>query len=342
MKSNQVRKILAAVLCVSLLGGCAEKSSGESSQESTQTVSESAPTEISAPTSEASSAPEESAPKGEPTFLIGLDGEAIYTGEITRLELESVEDKSITAETLTEDDLWVEIYCEGFTYVKEPAAPYYNTYKNPEMFGGTNGVAIFNGETPKNPNPWRRVNVGDEICGFKVKAAQAHFMTHDWDYSFPAKYYSNQDSFVELEGEATLEGFLQITAEAALYSGLGGQISFYPCESKLPAMPGNNVEDDSVGYKTDFSTKVVFNHGQIQIQGELDSLHLGKIDEIDCDLDGLRQGDVAYAKVTLGDIKLFCGGFGSATLQKVELLSDILAHDDDETAPAHQPAPVKD
>ncbi len=338
MKHNP--QILAAILGIALLGGCAAKSSPNS--DSSQTSSTSSAEEISAPNSEAPSAPEESAPKGEPTFLVGLDGEAIYTGEITRLELESVEDKSITAETLTEDDIYAEIYCEGFTYVKEPAAPYYNTYKNPEMFGGTNGVAIFNGETPKNPNPWRRVNVGDEICGFKVKAAQAHFMTHDFDYNFPAKYYSAADNFVELEGTAELEGFLQITAEAALYSGLGGQISFYPCESKLPAMPGHNVEDRNVGYETDFSTKVVFNHLDIGIKGELDSLYLGKIDEIDCDLDGLRQGDVAYARVTLGDITLSCGGYGSATVQKVELLSDILAHDDDETEPAHQPAPIKD
>ncbi|MDE6731780.1 MAG: hypothetical protein K2J77_02755 [Oscillospiraceae bacterium] len=327
MRSNP--KLLAAVLSVSLIGGCAAKSSGESSQ----TTSTSSRTEISAPTSEASSTPEESAPKGEPTFLIGLDGKAIYTGEITKLERT---DK--TAETLTEDDLYAEIYCEGFAYVKEPAAPYYNTYKNPELFADWE---FLGGETA-NSNPWRRVNVGDEICGFKVKAAQTHFMTHDWDYNFPAKYYSASENFVELEGTAELEGFLQITAEAALYPGTGGSVEFYPCESKLPAMPGVNVEDNNIGYETDFSTKVVFNHTQIQLQSELDSLYLGKINEIDCDLDGLAQGDVAYARVTLGDINLFCGGTGTATLQKVELLSDILDHDDDETDPAHQPAPIRD
>lgn len=316
MKSNI--KLLAAVLCVSLIGGCAAKSGGVSSE----------------PTSEAPSAPEESVPKGEPTFLIGLDGKAILTSEISRLE--GLEDTSKTAETLTEDDLYADIYCEGFTYVKEPAAPYYNNYKNPELFGEWE---FLGGETA-NTNPWRRVNVGDEICGFKVKAAQTHFMTHDWDYNFPAKYYSAGDSFVELEGTAELEGFLQITAEAKLYPGTGGQINFYPCESKLPAMPDYNVEDKNVGFETDFSTKVVYNHVQIQLQSELDSLYLGKIDEIDCDLDGLAQGDVAYARVTLGDINLFCGGNGSATLQKVELLSDILDHDDDETE-LRQPAPTR-
>ncbi len=323
MKSNLLYKVFAIILLIPLValifGGCADKS-GESSQTAPQTSSTSSTAEISSVISETPSAPEESAPKGEPTFLIGLDGKAIYTGEITKLERT---DK--TAETLTEDDLYAEIYCEGFTYVKEPAAPYYNSYKNPELFGEWE---FLGGETA-NTNPWRRVNVGDEICGFKVKAAQAHFMTHDWDYNFPAKYYSTGDNFVELEGTAELEGFLQITAEAALYPGTGGSVNFYPCESKLPAMPGSNVEDNNVGYKTDFSTKVVFNHTQIQFQSELDSFYLGKIDEIDCDLDGLRQGDVAYARVTLGDIELFCGGNGTATVQKVELLSDILDHDDD-------------
>lgn len=318
MKSNI--KLLAALLAVSMLGGCADKSSGERSQTNSSMTTASAPAVSSAPTSETPSTPEESVPKGEPTFLIGLDGKAIYTGEITKLEHT---DK--TAETLTEDDLYADIYCDGFTYAKLPLDAGYDNYHNPELFDGYK----FIGEAPENKNEWKRISVGDEICGFKVKAAQTLFYTHDWDYSFPAKYFSTQGSYVELDGTAELEGFLQITAEAALYSGLGGQISFYPCESKLPAMPGNYVEDKNVGYETDFSIKVVFDHTDIQIHGELDSLYLGKLGEIDCDLDGLAQGDVAYARVTLDNIKLFCGGGGTATVQKVELLSDILAHDDD-------------
>ena len=55
-------------------------------------------------------------------------------------------------------------------------------------------------------------------------------------------------------------------------------------------------------------------------------------------MDGLGVGDVAYARLTLGNIRCV-GRIAEATLENVELLSDILAHDKDVTE-KHQPAPV--
>lgn len=324
MKSNLPLKIFAIILLIPLIalifGGCAAKSSEESSQTDSSGTTASAPEVSSTPTSETPSAPEESAPTGEPTFLIGLDGKAILTSEITRLE-----NTDKTSETLTEDDLNADIFCDGFTYVKEPTGVCYNSYKNPELFEDY----AFIGEAPVNKNEWKRVNVGDEICGLKVKAAQTHFMTNDWGYKFPARYYNTQYNFCELEGTAVLVGFLQVTAEAKLYPGTGGQLEFNPCESKLPVMPSYSLNDVKVGFDVDICDRCVFNHTDISIFGEPDCFNLGKFDETDCDLDGLGKGDVAYARVTLDNIKLFCGGGGTATVQKVELLSDILAHDDD-------------
>ncbi|MDE6731779.1 MAG: hypothetical protein K2J77_02750 [Oscillospiraceae bacterium] len=326
MKHNP--KILAAVLCVSLIGGCAAKSGGESSQENSSTTTASVPTISSAPISEASSAPEES--KGEPTFLIGLDGKAILTGEITRLE-----NTEKTAETLTEDDLYADVYCEGFTYMKEPAAAYYSTYKNPELFDSYK----FIGEAEENKNEWRRVNVGDEICGLKVKAAQTHFMVHDWEeYKFPARYFRPDNSFCELEGTVELEGYLQVTAEAALYQGVGGKLYFYPCESKLPVTPPYNPVDDEIGFASRLGNGMVYDNVDIMMFTELDDIYLGEFADEDCDLDGLGKGDVAYARVTLDNIQLWSSR-GKATLREVKLLSDILAHNGDETE-LRQPAPT--
>lgn len=322
MKRNS--KLLAAVLAVSLLGGCAAKSN-ESSQTSSETVSESAPTAISSAAPEVSSTPE--APKGEPTFLIGLDGKAILTSEITRLE-----NTNKTAETLTEDDLYADVICEGFTYMKEPAAAYYSTYKNPEMFDSRE----FIGEAEENKNEWRRVNVGDEICGLMVKKAQTHFYTYN-DFSFPARFFVPTNSFCEFEGTVELEGYLHVTAESSLYQVVTGSVNFYPCESKLPVMP-NSPDDDEIGFVSRFRNGEVYDHPDIMMFTELNCISLGKLDETDCDLDGLGKGDVAYARVTLGDINLFCGGNGTATVQKVELLSDIIAHDDG--TEARQPAPT--
>lgn len=111
MRSNLLYKVFAIIFSIPLIvlifGGCSKKTGEDSSQ----TASTSSSSEISSVISEASSAPEESAPTGEPTFLIGLDGRAILTSEITKLE---ATDK--TAETLTEDDLYAEAYCDGFTY----------------------------------------------------------------------------------------------------------------------------------------------------------------------------------------------------------------------------------
>lgn len=85
-----------------------------SAHESSDSVSTPSSDNESAPQSSEENSPADSAPSepvGEPTFLIGLDGKAILTSEITRLE-----NTDKTAETLTEDDLWAETYCEGFPF----------------------------------------------------------------------------------------------------------------------------------------------------------------------------------------------------------------------------------
>lgn len=332
MKSNLLYKVFAIILLIPLIAlifaGCVPKSS-EQLSESSQTASEDA----SSASPEASSAPEESVPTGEPTFLIGMDGKAILTSEIKWLD-----NTDKTAETLTKDDLWAEAYCEGFTYLKEPAPAYYSTYKNPELFDEFK----FIGEAEENKNAWRRVNVGDEICGFKVAGAAAHFVVNDWEeYKFPERYFdASQYTFCMLEGTAELEGYLQVTSEAALYSGMGGKVYFYPCESKLPIMPPCNVEDNEIGFVSRLSNGVVFNNVDIMMFSELDCFSLGEIDKIGWDTVGLRKGDVAYARVKLDNISLSCGGGGTAWLLEVELLSDVLAHNDDETE-RREPAPTR-
>lgn len=327
MKSNI--KLLATVLCVSLIAGCTEGAGGESSQANSSTPTASVPAISSTPTSETPSAPEESKPVGEPTFLIGLDGKAILTSEITRLE-----NTDKTAETLTTDDLGAEVYCEGFTYVKEPSGVCYSMYKNPEMFENT-----FIGEAPENNNEWKRVNVGDEICGLKVKSATAFFEVKDWEErKFPGRYYSHMyNNRCEFDGTVELEGYLQVTSRSVQYTISSELLIFYPCESKLPLMPAYKVDNEK-GFQTVFQTHCVYDNLDILYVSECEDVTLGYFNDAPCDLDGLGVGDVAYARVTLGNITLLNSGF-DATLEKVELLSDILAHNEDITE-IHQPAPV--
>lgn len=333
MKSNLLLKIFAVILIIPLIalifGGCSGRSAegSESSGESSSALPESgvSSTPESSVSDTASAA--ESVPTGKPTFLIGMDGKAILTSEITRLEQT---DK--TAETLTKDDLYADVYCDGFTYVKEPLDIGYDTYNNPEMFNG----GEFIGEAPENKNEWKRVYVGDEICGLKVKSAVAHFVVNDW-YTFPESQYSSMFSHVDFEGSVEMEGFLQVTSRSVMYPDGGEIIWFYPIKNKLPIMPAVNADNEN-RYEKPFESHWVFDVSSLHYAGESVDGQLGKLNDAGCDMDGLGVGDVAYARVTIRDIGLGCGGF-SGTLEQVELLSDILVHVEDQME-VRQPAPT--
>ena len=273
-----------------------------------------------------------SIPSGEPTFLIGPDGKAILTSEITRLE-----NTDKTAETLTKDDLWADIYCDGFAYYKEPCGIGYDNYKNPEMFGKQQFGTFYIGEEPENTNEWKRVYVGDEIFGLKVKSATAHFAVNDWDdLKFPARYFYDNANGIELEGTIEVEGYLQVLNYITKYPTQGGLMFFYPAVIDLPLSPGaSGPKDEETGFTTRFGKNSVYDHiDEFMSAGEFGDIGLGYIADANCDMDGLGVGDIAYARVTLSNIKC-SSNRATATLEKVELISDILAHDDND--PGAQP-----
>ena len=260
--------------------------------------------------------------EGEPTFLIGPDGNAILTSEITRLE-----NTDKTAETLTKDDLFAHVYCDGFAYYKEPCGVGYDSYKNPELFDGYK----FLGEIPENKNEWKRVNVGDEIFGLKVKSATAHFFVNDFDnYTFPERYFSNNGNGIELEGTIEVEGFLQVNNHSAFYPNTSELMWFYPSSVNLPLTPYEFYVDEEKGFTTVFNVCGLYNLGsEFVCAGEFDYFNLGYYRDAGCNMDGIGTGDIVYARVTLSNISCYGDG-ATATLEKVELLSDILAHVDDE------------
>lgn len=336
MKKFTAVIILATFLSLSLCGCTGETGSPQSGAAfPSGNVSDNSPTESSdsAPVSseDSASSPAEvtpTEPAGEPTFLIGLDGKAILTSEITKLE-----NTDKTAETLTEDDLWAEVYCDGFAYYKEPSGVGYDNYNNPELFDGWN----FIGEVPENTNEWKRVNVGDEICGLKVKSAAANFMVNDWDeWKFPARYYSMENpGFLELEGSIEVEGFFQVNNRIAQYPDMSELMWFYPTNINLPLTPSYSVDEEK-GFETPFECHVVFNHiDEFFFAGEFGDIALGYFSDAECDMDGIGVGDIAYARITLGNIR--CSGVSiQAELENIERLSDILAHDEDDYTTGYQ------
>ncbi len=279
----------------------------------------------SAASSESSAA---AAPDGEPTFFIGLDGKAILTSEITRLE-----NTDKTAETITKEDLWADVYCDGFIYYKESTGIGFDMYNDPELFDGYK----FLGETPENKSEWKRAYVGDEICGLKVKSASTHFCVNDWEeYKFPERYLYSDGCIAELEGTITAEGFLQVNNNSIQYPDLNELMWFYPIKAKLPLLPSSSYIDDEKGYERPFDVRSVFNHlDDLHFYSEHNHINLGYLSDAVCDMKGIGAGDIAYVRATIS----FNGADG-ATLEEIEPLSDILAHDEDDTE-FHQPAPVR-
>ena len=256
-------------------------------------------------------------PSGEPTFLVGPDGKPIYTGEITRLE-----NTDKTAETLTEEDYDAMIYCDGFAYFIEPCGIGYDNYKNPELFDGT----VFIGEVPENKNEWKRAYVGDEIFGLKVRSAYSEFYIHNPDIPpYTGVHLSN--SVFEFEGTLEVEGFLCIDKK---YNDLDvNELMFlFAPTADIPLAPIYPYASDEEMYAARFEEHLVYDPGNKYLcVGEYYPIQLGRFADVSCDLDGIGLGDIAYVRVTLNNISII-ENIICATLDKVELLSDILAHDE--------------
>ncbi|MBD5130362.1 MAG: hypothetical protein HDT43_10660 [Ruminococcaceae bacterium] len=336
-----MKKITSAIIIAALLTtltACGDTGNSSSTtlptyntpSESSDNVTPSSSDNESTTQSSEESAPESAptVPRGEPTFLIGLDGKPILTSEIT-----SLENTDKTAETLTPEDDYALVYCEGFTYLKEPTGIAFNSYKNPELFDDCYLID----ESPENTNEWKRVNVGDEICGLTVSKAIAAFEVNTSYCSahFPEQYcipkaYDEQGnimSMCEFDGSITMEGFLTIN-QLDLYSD-DGEMVFTPTENKLPIILQQDpraFDEDQVFSTRHYGTGFVGDDiyftsnetSQITFQNFLDAT---------CDMDGLTKGDTAYVRATFSNIKYFyTWPLIEAQLDEVEVLSDILEH----------------
>lgn len=324
MKSRIAIAVLAVIVAVTslCLGGCennsetsdnsssssilsSETESSESSSENDSSVSENSGSSSS---SEASTL---EVPKGEPTIFVGLDGETIYSGEISEIE---GTDKS--AEEITKTDYWTSVLCEGFQYFVEPIDIAYNNYENPEMFDDI----VYKGEISENKNKCKRVNVGDEICGLKLVSGVSEFRIDDYADTPEPYFYdgylfgSDSERYVaEFEGNIKIAGFLGVTAPND-YEPDGGSLHFTPTESKLPIL----------GDKPEFFERTNFVGSDYSVYSDMTDIDCGFIQELQCDTKGLDVGDMAFVCLTLSDIKYKSSQSITAEIENIEMLSDIL------------------
>lgn len=354
MKSRitvSVFSIMIAVLSLSI-GGCSGNTSEESSDITVSNIYTSVDKSDSVPMSEnyesssensedgssaESNASAPAAPEGEPTIFIGPDGEPVYDSDVTELINYYEDNFSKTAAEITAEDEGTEIICDGFQYFKEPAGTVYNSYDDPEMFDGYD----FKGEMPENNNAWKRVNVGDEICGLKLKYAVSQFIIEygdDNDFEERGTYYNCKDPDVyqyarngylaEFEGSITLTGFLS-SSPRSYYFPDGGYMDFCPIENKLPVMCYDEfiTEPDtySVMGNSDATCTVGESRIEIRINRESD---VKNQQNIEFDDETLGVGDTVLARVTISNITYGYGRY-FADFSDVEILSGVLAHEDD-------------
>lgn len=280
-----------------------ESSSTESAPESTNSSDSSEST---------SDVPEKQKPDGEPTFLIGLDGEPIYTSEITQMttyDLEKRED--VQTDTLDPENF--SAVCEGFTYVYMPR-PSVDFMANPELFETSEDGErhYYIGEELPDSYEFTRVNVGDEIGGLTVKAARSYFSASGYEGS--EQYYA--ESYIEFEGEIELTGFVIVDEEHELYPGTGGNTVFYPDSASSVKIPCVQFDLDLENDKARHYVSSVENsfYGWY---GDGGSLFLGNIADFDS---GLSEGDMyVKVRVVVGDITWGTGS-SDAVIREIELI----------------------
>lgn len=347
MKSRIAVSILSlSVAVLSLtLGGCSGGGTGSNfssgMSQSTEDSSHSSVESVSHYNSTVDSTPSAPVvPSGNPTIFIGPDGNPIYDSEITKL-ISYLPDFNKKAAEITADDEYVTLLCEGFQYFKEPGGVTYNSYDDPEMFDGLE----FKGEMPENKNPWKRVNVGDEICGLKLKYAVSQFAMEnkeEKDFEKRGTYYNcaspevyqfsgeKDKEPVEFEGSITLTGFLSSSGRNYYFPD-GGFMTFIPTENKLPAMCYDEFKTEPDTYRLESvggSGLCAICESSISINIKKPQGEIKNQQEITFSGKELGIGDTVLARVTMSNIT-YWHGYYSADFSNVEILSEVLAHEED-------------
>lgn len=276
----------------------------ESESSSTESVPESSDSSESVP-----DVPEKQQPDGEPTILKGLDGEPIYTSEITQLTTYSLEKREeVPTDTLNPENF--SAVCEGFTYVYTPR-PSVDFMSHPELFEPSEGgdSYYYIGEELPDSYEFTRVNVGDKIGGLTVKAASSSF--ENLGYEDSEQFYAQGN--IEFEGDVELTGFVVVSEENPLYAESGGNIRFYPDSASSVKIPCTFFD---LNFEEGFKARHYIDNSVYGWYGDGGGLFLGNIADIDSEL---REGDTyVKVRVVVGDIVYGTGS--TAVIREIELI----------------------
>lgn len=301
MKSNQ--KIISAILGITLLAGCANKSNEQSSQ-TPQTGSESSQTEISSVNSEISSTPESEAPSTpDPQApdnwedFIGTDGLPVAFADATVDEYGYV----------------------AFDYapVAFPPAVYDDTFKNPALINWeTMEFSEFGGEFKPTLT---RLKQGDKLDNglevLEAKYALEYGDTIDETTFEIKREWCENYGWVRFGGQITISGTLYCEPRDD-YQLFAGELYFFPDTTEFPQLPvrGDFLKTQQRPFENAYpEAQFAVRSGTMYLLGNVD----------DYDLEGIiERGKAAAVTVTLDEIylqyaNLNHGGRGGGNFAKI-------------------------
>lgn len=337
MKKNKA--LLAVVLILAMLSGCAkdegisDSSSGTSTDSSPvvggesssmQTTSEKPVSSQDSPESSDcssdSSLPQTSETQGsseetgdpDATFLVGPAGDTIYRSELSAIFTNDGTD--VSPEAFSEEN-FSGVLCDGFVYLADPTGICRTSYDNADVFDSA--AMRFTDVSEAAKKGYKRVSVGDTVCGLTLTEAQSNFARGNdsaeftlgdgsiklgSELGFPDIYFMGGSA--NFSGQLTLTGY--ISAAADNDHGLReGDIIFVPggCECMLPVM----------GYRFDPDIGIVHyqrmnSHMGLVWENEYGNIFLGNTADTTADLNGIPDdGSFVKAEVTIDNIRLICG-----------------------------------
>lgn len=330
-------KIMTALLLAVSLCGCADKNS--SSQEDDRVVSVPSSSsavadpvaQSSAAQSEAvSSAPESAAgessadsstpsepqvvtpPTADETFLVGLAGDRIRAEDIATVI--TSDGGECSPEELTEERFSA-VLCSGFAYVAEPQLTARNDRDNADVYDSANMEFTDTSSAPlKN---YKRLNVGDTICGLTLREAEVNFARGSEQTVFemndgsqktgaelglPEIYFAHCSA--KFDGEIEMTGYISCSTEN-IYNIAVGDIIFVPCdgEGNFPVMSYRLNGDD--GFFHALQTYAV---SDLTWQNEFGYLYLGNEANTSADISDIPgDGSFIKARVSVDNFELNCG-----------------------------------
>ena len=290
MKSS-VKAILALSAVSIMLTACdAAKTPGEeapipTAEAPAQTAEAAAPTaEAPIPTAEAPAPTKEAEASDElPIEVLCPDGTPIKAGDISSINAET----ELTPDKLTEDNWW-SINTTGFVFAAEPSGYNISTFAgnfNPE-------------EVPEYDDiTYRRINVGESICGLKLTSADCSF----------AQSQGFVGGSARLEGTIEVSGWARLAPEDDGYTARGDIEFVIDADSmKLPVIYYWSIEDGAL------CTRIWSrSSGAESWVNEYPQFYLGNANEessYDADI-SMLPSDGSYVRVKLTLDKIECSSY---------------------------------